>query len=188
MINRLSLIWVAVKLLSHWLFDWFLTVFSFQVSQILFSRPLKSTLVYIEDKVLQFHGEQALKLSAIKGEPNLSIHWEVRQIHLKKWPKRHFKFDKSIIGRKAVSAEKPLLPKICFWPTSLIHFWQIWSKKIKNKIIISILSVNVTTFNSNIFWFVRNPICSSLIKFAQICSSLIKFDQVFSNLLKFDQV
>jgi hypothetical protein len=28
----------------------------------------------------------------------------------------------------------------------LIHFWQIWSKKIKNQTVISILSVNVTTF------------------------------------------
>ena len=28
--------------------------------------------------------KQAWKLSAIKGEPNLSILWEVRQIHLKK--------------------------------------------------------------------------------------------------------
>ena len=36
--------------------------------------------------------------------------------------KRHFKFDKSIFGRKAVSAEKPLLPKSCFWPKSLIKF------------------------------------------------------------------
>jgi hypothetical protein len=36
--------------------------------------------------------------------------------------KSHFKFDKSIIGRKAVCAEKPLLPKIHFWPKSLIKF------------------------------------------------------------------
>jgi hypothetical protein len=50
----------------------------------------------------------------------------------------------------------------------LIHFWQTWSKKIKNEIVISILSVNVKTFYRNIFWFVRNPIWSSLIKFDRV--------------------
>ena len=51
--------------------------------------------------------------------------------------------------------------------SSLIHFGQIWSKKIKNKTAIFILSVNVTTFYSNIFRLVRK-------------SNLIKFDQVWS--------
>ena len=55
-----------------------------------------------------------------------------------------------------------------------IHFDQVWSildrsdpKKIKNKTAIFILSVNVTTFYSNIFRLVRK-------------SNLIKFDQVWS--------
>jgi hypothetical protein len=43
-----------------------------------------------------------------------------QKIHF--WPKSHFKFDKSIFGRKAVSEEKPLLPKSHFWPKSLVHF------------------------------------------------------------------
>ena len=51
--------------------------------------------------------------------------------------------------------------------SSLIHFGQIWSKKIKNKTAIFILSVNVTTFYRNIFRLVRK-------------SNLIKFDQVWS--------
>ena len=41
---------------------------------------------------------------------------------------------------------------------------QIWSKKIQNKKVISILFLDVTTFYSNIFWLVRNPIWSNLIK------------------------
>ena len=36
--------------------------------------------------------------------------------------KSHFKFDTSIFGQKAVSAEKPLLPKSRFWPKNLIKF------------------------------------------------------------------
>ena len=56
----------------------------------------------------------------------------------------------------------------------MIHFGQIWSKKIKNKTAISILSVNVTTFYSNIFRLVRNPIWSGLIKFDPFWTDLIK--------------
>ena len=64
--------------------------------------------------------KQAWKLSAIKSEPNLSMLWEVRQIHLKKrhfWPKSHFKFDKRIFGQKAVSAEN----WVCFFPKWLCY-------------------------------------------------------------------
>ena len=39
---------------------------------------------------------------------------------------------------------------------SLIHFGQIWSKKIQNKTVIFILFVNVTTFYSIILWSNRN--------------------------------
>ena len=102
--------------------------------------------------------KQAWKLSAIKGETNLSILWEVRQI--------------SSFCRKAITAKKSFLAK---------KFDQVWSifdrsdpKKIKNQMVISILSVNVTTFYSNIFWLVRNPIWSSLIHFGQIWSKTIK--------------
>ena len=50
-----------------------------------------------------------------------------------------------------------------------IKFDQVWSildrsDLFKNKITIFILMVNVTTFYSNIFWMVRNPVWSSLIK------------------------
>ena len=57
--------------------------------------------------------------------------------------------------------------------SSLIHFGQIWSKKIKNKTVIFIISVNVTTFYSNIFRLVSK-------------SNLIKFDQVWSILERSD--
>ena len=57
--------------------------------------------------------------------------------------------------------------------SSLIHFGQIWSKKIKNKTAIFILSVNVTNFYSNIFRLVRK---SNLIKFDQIWSILDRSD------------
>ena len=72
-----------------------------------------------------------------------------------------------------------------------IQFDQIWSilnrsdpKKIKNITGIFILSVNVTTFYSNIFRLVRNPIWSSLIKFDQVWSSLIHFGQIWSKKIK----
>ena len=118
--------------------------------------------------------EQAWKLSAIKGEPNLSILWEVRQIHLKKT----FSSQKATSNlTKLFLDEKQFLPKNCFWPlkvwSSLIFFWQIWSQKIKNKTVTSTLSVNVTTFYINIFWFVRNPIWSSLIKLDPFWTYLI---------------
>ena len=58
--------------------------------------------------------------------------------------------------------------------SSLILFGQIWSKKIKNKAVIFILSVNVTTFYCNIFRLVRNPIWSSLIKFDPFWTDLIQ--------------
>ena len=51
--------------------------------------------------------------------------------------------------------------------SSLIDFGRIWSKKIKNKTAIFILSVNVATFNSNTFLIGEK-------------SNLIKFDQVWS--------
>ena len=56
--------------------------------------------------------------------------------------------------------------------SSLIHFGQIWSKKIQNQTGIFILFVNVKTFYRNTFWFVRNPIWSSLIHFGQIWSRI----------------
>ena len=58
--------------------------------------------------------------------------------------------------------------------SSLIHFGQIWSKKIKNKAVIFILSVKMTTFYCNICRLVRNPIWSNLIHFGQIWSKKIK--------------
>ena len=65
--------------------------------------------------------------------------------------------------------------------SSLIKFDQVWSsldrsdlKKPKNKTVIFILSVNVTTFYSNIFRLVRNPIWSSLIKFDPFWTDLIQ--------------
>ena len=84
--------------------------------------------------------------------------------------------------------------------SSLIHFEQIWSKKIKNKTAIFILSVNLATFYSNIFRLVRNQIWSSLIQFDPFWTDLIrsdrkkwKSDDIFqwlfhqkSNLIKFD--
>ena len=39
--------------------------------------------------------------------------------------------------------------------SSLIHFGRIWSKKIKNKTAIFILFKNVTTFHTDIFWYVQ---------------------------------
>jgi hypothetical protein len=57
--------------------------------------------------------------------------------------------------------------------SKLIHFGQIWSKKIQNQTGIFSLFVNVKTFYRNIFWFVRNPIWSSLIHFGQIWSKKI---------------
>ena len=61
--------------------------------------------------------------------------------------------------------------------SSLNHFGHIWSKKIKNKTVIFILSVNVTTFYSNIYWLVRNPIWSSLIKSDPFWTDLIQKNQ-----------
>ena len=58
--------------------------------------------------------------------------------------------------------------------SSLIHFGQIWSKKIKNKTAIFIPSVNVTTFYSNIFRLVRK---SNLIKFDPFWTDLIQNNQ-----------
>ena len=69
--------------------------------------------------------------------------------------------------------------------SSLYHFGQIWSKKIKNKTAIFILFVNVTTFYSNIFWLVRNSIWSSLIHFGQIWSKKIKNKIIIFILLTF---
>ena len=44
--------------------------------------------------------------------------------------------------------------------SSLIHFGQIWSKKIKNKTAIFILFKNVTTLYTNILWYMQ-PLKSS---------------------------
>ena len=63
-----------------------------------------------------------------------------------------------------------------FW-SSFIHFGRIWSKKIKNEMAIFILFKNVTTFYSYIFWLVRNPIWSSLIKFDPFWTDLIQKNQ-----------
>ena len=144
--------------------------------------------IKLEDFVIKKIEKQAWKLSAIKGEPNLSILWEIRQIHLKKSissQKVTSNLTKVFLDKKAVSEEKPLLPKSHFWPKSLIKFdpflTDLIQKKIKKTTLISILSVNVTTFYSNIFWLTRNPI-------DQVWSSLIKFDQVWSSLINFDQL
>ena len=59
---------------------------------------------------------------------------------------------------------------------SILDSGQIWSKKIKNKTILSVLSVNVKTFYSHIFWLVRSPVLSSLIKFEQVWSTLDRSD------------
>ena len=113
-----------------------------------------------------FDIKQAWKLSAIKGEPNLSILWEVRQIHLKKaffnWKatsnltklfldKKQF-LQKSHYCQKSISGQK-------VWSSlTKFKFRQTWSKKIQNKTAIVIIFVNVATFYSTIFWLVRNPI------------------------------
>ena len=55
--------------------------------------------------------------------------------------------------------------------SSLIHFGQIWSKKIQNQTAIFILFVNVKTFYRNIFL-----ICEK--------SNLIKFDPFWTDLIK----
>ena len=91
------------------------------------------------------------------------------------WPKSHFKFDKT--NEKAV---KPLLPKSHFCPKSLIKFDPFLTdliQKIKNKTLISILSVNATSLYRTIFWLVRNPIWSSLIKFDPFWTDLIQKNQ-----------
>ena len=89
--------------------------------------------------------KQAWKLSAIKGEPNLSILWKVRQIHLKKpfssqkvtsnltqvfLDKKQF-LQKSHYCQKAVSGQK-------VW-SSLIKFDPFLTDLIKKKPVISIL-------------------------------------------------
>jgi hypothetical protein len=65
-----------------------------------------------------------------------------------------------------------------WWELQFDKIWsildQIWSKKIKNKTAIFILSVNVTTFYSNILRLVRK-------------SNLIKFDQVWTDLIQKNQ-
>ena len=60
----------------------------------------------------------------------------------------------------------------------MIHFGQIWSKKIKNITVVFILSVNVITFYSNILRLVRNPLWSSLILFGQIWPKKFKNNAV----------
>ena len=50
--------------------------------------------------------KQAWKLSAIKGKPNLSILWEVRQIYLKKAISSQKATSNSISGWKAISGWK----------------------------------------------------------------------------------
>ena len=61
--------------------------------------------------------------------------------------------------------------------SSLIHFGQIWFKKIKNKRAIFILSVNVTIFYRNIFRLLRK---SNMIKFDQVWSILDRSDSIWS--------
>ena len=58
--------------------------------------------------------------------------------------------------------------------SSLIHFGQIWSNLIQNKMAIFIQFVNVTTLYRNIFWLLRNPIWASLIKFDLFWTDLIQ--------------
>ena len=64
--------------------------------------------------------KQAWKLSAIKGEPNLAILWEVRQMILKKAISSQkatsnltkvFQAEKPFLAEKSILAEKPFLTK-----------------------------------------------------------------------------
>ena len=137
--------------------------------------------MYARFVILQLLWKQAWKLSAIKGEPNLSILWEKRQIPLKKafssqkvtsnftqvfLDEKQF-LQKSSFCRKAITAKKPFLAK------KIDQVWSIFDrsdpKKIKNQTAISILSVSVTTFYNNIFWLVK-------IEFDQVWSSLDRSD------------
>ena len=82
------------------------------------------------------------------------------------WQKYYRK--KSSFCRKAITAKNTFLAKC------LIKFDPFLADLIQeNQTVISIYSVNVTTFNRNIFWLVRNPISSSLIKFDQVWTGLI---------------
>ena len=68
-----------------------------------------------------------------------------------------------------------------------IQFGQIW-----NKTVISILSVNVATFYSNMFWLVRNPVWTDLKSnshFYPICKCEKKLETFFDLWeIQFDQV
>ena len=69
-----------------------------------------------------------------------------------------------------------------WWEIQFDPFWtDLIQTKIKNITGIFILSVNVTTFYSNIFRLARK---SSLIKFDQVWSSLIKFDPFWTDLIQ----
>ena len=150
-----------------------------------------------------FWQKQAWKLSAIKGEPNLSIIWEVRLFnHI--WQKdsscqkSQFKLDKSIFGRKSFSAEQQCLPKRHFWqkkncPKS--HFWlksRFWLKEpilpkshfwSKSYFCLKNLASTDATFNvSQFFSDIFETIWSSLNKFEQVWSTLNKIDPLWSSL------
>jgi hypothetical protein len=83
-------------------------------------------------KIQIFKKKQAWKLSAIKGEPNLSILWEVRQIHLKK---KSSLAKKPFLAKKALQIwQKYFRQKSHFWLKS--QFWpksQFWLKVISGK-------------------------------------------------------
>ena len=71
---------------------------------------------------------------------------------------------------------------------NLIKFDQVWSifdrsdpKKIKNKMTIFILFVNVATIYTNIFWYLQP---SESFQFDQVWSSLIHFGQIWSKKIK----
>ena len=85
---------------------------------------------FLCQKLTEFFQKQAWKLSAIKGEPNLSILWEVRQIHLKK----AFSSQKATSNlTKLFLDEKQFLQKSHYCQKAIsgkkFDFGQIWSKK-----------------------------------------------------------
>ena len=85
-----------------------------------------------------------------------------------------------ILVYKVVTFLKRMKMAILFWifldqiRPNLIKLDQIGYEQMKNKTAIFILFVNVATFYSNIFWLVRNPIWSSLIKFDPFWTDLIQ--------------
>ena len=126
--------------------------------------------------------KQAWKLSAIKGEPNLSILWEVRQIHLKK----------AISSKKGTSnLTKVFLAKKQFLPNS--HFCQNGN----SNSLVQVWTSLITLIKFDQVWTSLNkfdhfdPVWSNLNKFEQAWTSLNKFDHfdpVWTSLIQFEYV